>query len=450
MNPTIPHYMWEQMWEQRATMGDLSATGLKAKLSAISKENSEKPVRIGVGGGLHLLVKPNQKPGTGAWVLRVVIDGKRRDMGLGVYPSVGLADARLAALEARSTVAKGQDPISIRHVTKAEINKPKSMTFKAAAQACYESRVGTWRNSKHAAQWISTLEAYVFPKIGSKSVSDVTVGDVHSVLKPIWSTIPETATRVRGRIENVLSYATAIGFRPAGPNPASWRGNLSEILGAPSRLKAAVRRTKGRGENQPSLPFIELPIFMIELASKVGMSALALRFAILTAARPGEVRAMTWEEIDFESRVWVIPGAKMKGGKTHFVPLSNAALDILKEVLPLQHDRNDFVFPSRKKETALSDMSLSMLLRGMAYDGVENGMRPRWVDSEGHMVVPHGFRATFKAWSLANSWPDHLSEKALSHSDKDRVRAAYAREPLTEERRPMMQAWADWCCKKLI
>jgi integrase len=174
------------------------------------------------------------------------------------------------------------------------------------------------------------------------------------------------------------------------------------------------------------------------------MAALALRFAILVAARTGEVRAMTWNEVDLEAAVWIIPEAKMKAGKTHFVPLTAAAISVLEQVRPLQTGPRSLVFPSRKAGKPLSDMALSMLVRGMATDGVMEGERPRWSDPEGRAVVPHGFRACFKAWSLANGWPDHLSEKALAHSDKDKVRAAYAREPLTEERRPMMQAWADF------
>jgi integrase len=426
-------------------MGELSATGLKARLAAIIKDNFDKPVRIGAGGGLHLLVKPSQKPGTGAWVLRIVIDGKRRDMGLGTYPTIGLADARLAALAARSTVAKGQDPISIRQFAKAVEVKPKSMTFRAAAEACFASRVSTWKNPKHAAQWISTLEAHVFPKIGSRPVSDITVDDVHSVLKPIWSKIPETSTRIRGRIENVLSYAAASGFRPAGPNPAAWRGNLSELLGAPTKLKAAARRLNGRGENFSSLHYNEVPRFIEALETREGMAALALKFAILVAARTGEVRAMSWSELDLVSAVWVVPAAKMKAGKTHIVPLPLAALAIIEVLKPFQTDEKSIVFPSRRVERPLSDMALSMLVRGMCRDERSYNDRPTWTDHEGRPIVPHGFRASFKAWTLANGWPDHLSEKALAHSDRDKVRAAYARDPLVEERRPMMEAWAKWC-----
>jgi integrase len=430
-------------------LSELSAFGLKAKLSALSKSPPTKPVRIGAGGGLHLLIKPAQSPGTGAWVFRFVAGGKRRDMGLGTYPTVGLAAARLAAQEARSSAMLGLDPISSRAAARVAASQVVITTFEAAAEACYASRQGSWKNAKHGEQWIATLRTHVFPKIGTKPVASIATEDVVAVLKPIWSRIPETASRVRGRIENVLSYASASGIRPVGPNPAAWRGNLSELLGAPSRLKAAARRSRGKGENFPSLPHSDLPRFFVELEGRSGMAALALRFAILVAARTGEVRAMTWNEVDLKAAVWIIPEAKMKAGRTHFVPLTAAAISVLELVRPLQTGPRSLVFPSRKAGKPLSDMALSMLVRGMATDGVIEGERPRWSDPEGRAVVPHGFRACFKAWSLANGWPDHLSEKALAHSDKDKVRAAYAREPLTEERRPMMAAWACACLPKL-
>ena len=430
-------------------MTELSAFSLKAKLSALSKAPSAKPVRIGAGRGLHLLVKPGQKPGTGAWVFRFVVNGKRRDMGLGAYPAIGLADARLAAQEAWGAAAKGADPISSRLKARAQASRDAITTFQAVAEACYASRLGAWKNQKHGEQWIATLRVHVFPKIGKKPVASIGIDDVVAVLKPIWSRIPETASRVRGRIENVLSFAAASGMRPAGPNPAAWRGNLSELLGAPAKLKAAVRRSKGTGENFPSLPFAEVPRFMDALQEHEGMSALALRFTILVAARTGEVRGMTWAEIDLGAAVWTVPAAKMKAGKVHAVPLSEAAVAILQHIRPLMSGTNSLVFPSRKVGRPMSDMSMSMLVRGMCVDGLAKGERPRWSDPEGRAIVPHGFRASFKAWSLANGWPDHLSEKALAHTDMNKVRAAYAREQLVEERRTMMEAWANWCFNSL-
>ncbi|WPB86424.1 tyrosine-type recombinase/integrase [Sediminicoccus rosea] len=428
-------------------MADISAKALKARLSALAENPPGKVVRIMAGAGLHLLVKPTHEAGAGVWVLRVTVAGKRRDMSLGAFPLVGLADARMAAEDARRLATKGADPIAARAEKKAAAAPAVTTTFKAAAEALHRAKAPEWKNPKHGAQWLATLKAHVFPKIGARPVAKVDTDDVLRVLQPIWTKTPETASRVRGRIEAVLNYAAATGSRPRGPNPATWRGHLSEALGAPSRLKAVVRREKGKGENHPSLPWQEMPAFMEALEGRKGMAALALRFSILTGARTGEVRGMTWGEVNEADAVWIVPAARMKAGKVHFVPLSPAALAVLEEVKKLAEGRDSLVFPGQRSGKALSDMTLSMLVRGMATDGLAEGELPRWRDPEGRVVVPHGFRASFKAWSLAQGWGDHLSEKALAHTDKDKVRAAYAREPLTEERRPMMEAWAAWRAK---
>jgi integrase len=427
------------------SMADLSAMGLKAKLTSLAREERTGSVRIGVGSGLHLLVKPQQKPGTGAWVLRLTVGGKRSDMGLGSYPQIGLADARLAAADARGAAKKGSNPITERARARVVVTQNAVNSFRATANDLFLSKKAEWKNDKHGKQWMRTLEVHVFPKIGSKPVADIDTTDVLDVLQPIWSKIPETAARVRGRIEAVLNYASAIGTRPRVPNPAVWRGHLSEILGSSTKLKAAVRMAKGRPEHHPSLPFKQLPSFMDALSTKSGLGALALRVVILTAARSVEVRKMRWAEIDLEKAIWSIPPLHMKGGKPHFVPLSQEAIDTLEQVKALATGPNSLVFPGMKKETMLSDMTLSELVKGMSFDGLAEGEPPRWRDEEGNPVVPHGFRASFKAWSLANAFPDYLGEKALAHTDKDRVRAAYARDALIEERRPMMDAWADAC-----
>ena len=428
-------------------LADLSAKGLKARLTALAENPADKVAKIPAGTGLHLLVKPGQEAGTGAWVLRLTVAGKRRDMGLGPFPLIGLADARLAAEDARRLAYKGIDPIATRALAKAAAAPAATASFQSAAHALHQAKEAKWKSAKHGAQWMNTLEAHVFPKIGARPVALVNTDDVLRVLQPIWTKTPETASRIRGRIEAVLNYAAATGLRPRGLNPATWRGHLSEALGAPTRLKAVVRREKGKGENHPSLPWQDLPAFMTALEARKGMVALALRFSILTGARTGEVRGMTWAELDMPSKLWVVPGARMKAGRVHFVPLSSPALAILVKMKPLAAGRDSLVFPGQRKSNALSDMSLSMLVRGMSTDGLAEGELPRWRDPEGRMVVPHGFRASFKAWSLVHGWGDHLSEKALAHTDKDKVRAAYAREPLTEERRPMMEAWAEWCGK---
>jgi integrase len=421
-------------------------------LTALTVKNA-KPGSYVDGGGLMLVVGKT----SASWMLRYSFGGKRRDMGLGPArgpAALSLADARVKAAEAHGLIKGGLDPLAVREAKEAERKaaegaeaKAALNTFKAAAEALHRAKAPEWKNPKHGAQWLATLKAHVFPEIGERPVAKVDTDDVLRVLQPIWTKTPETASRVRGRIEAVLNYAAATGLRPRGPNPATWRGHLSEALGAPSRLKAVVRREKGKGENHPSLPWQDMPAFMAALESRKGMAALALRFSIFTGARTGEVRSMTWGEVDEAAALWVVPAARMKAGKVHFVPLSPAALAVLALVKPAEAARDQLVFPGVRKGNALSDMTLSMLVRGMATDGLAEGELPRWRDPEGRVVVPHGFRATFKAWSLAQGWADHLSEKALAHTDKDKVRAAYAREPLTEERRPMMAAWAAWCGK---
>lgn len=421
-------------------------------LTAVAVKNAG-PGSYTDGGGLMLVVGT----ASASWVLRYTFQGKRRDMGLGPArgPSAfSLAEARIIAGEARAKVKTGIDPLSAkeaetaaRKATEAATARAALDTFQAAAEALHQEKAGEWKNPKHGAQWLASLKAHVFPVIGATPVAKVDTDDVLAVLRPIWSKTPETASRVRGRIEAVLNYAAATGLRQRGPNPAIWRGHLSEVLGKPTKLKAAVRRESGRGENHPSLPWQDMPAFMAALATRKGLAALAVRFAILTGARSGEVRNMTWAEVDEAKALWTAPAIHMKGGVVHFVPLCDTALAVLAEVKPLAIGRSSLVFPGKREGRPLSDMSLSMLVRGMACDGLQPGELPRWRDAEGRVAVPHGFRASFKAWTLAQGWGDHLSEKALAHADKDKVRAAYAREPLTEERRPMMRAWADWCGK---
>ncbi len=429
-------------------MGKLTAAAVKA--AKYTGEPNGRPQGIDNGEGLDLQLAAGSST---SWLFRFTPHGKARGMGHGVYgqgrDDIGLSKARLLAAEARALLRDGRDPIKEREA-KAEAQRRAELaaaenTFKAAAEALIKSKAPGWKNEKHVAQWRSTLEVYTYPQIGKRPVAAVDTDDVRRVLEPIWEKVPETASRVRGRIEGVLNFAMATGLRLRGPNPAIWRGHLAEVLGKPTKLKAAARRRRGKGDHHPSLPWQEMPTFMKALATHQGMSAQALQFAILTAARTGEVRAMTWREVNETDALWVVPSARMKAGVTHFVPLSSAALAVLSQVKPLAAGRDSLVFPGRQKDRPLSDMTLSMRVRGMATDGQTEGELPRWRDPEGQIVVPHGFRATFKAWSLARSWADHLSEKALAHVDKDKVRAAYAREPLTEERRPMMEAWGRHC-----
>ena len=362
--------------------------------------------RHGDGRGLMLVVKPS---GARSWVLRYQLNGRRRDMGLGPYPEVTLAMARQKALEARRHLVDGTDPLTVRPVP--------ALTFEAAAIELIDSKRVGWRNAKHAAQWTSTLETYVFPSIGETAVGSIETPHVLDVLKPIWSKKPETASRVRQRIEAVLDYAAAKGIRD-GVNPARWRGHLQNLLPKPSAVRAV--------EHHPALDWRELPKFMHELAQRNGVSARALEFLILTAARSGEVRGMKWSEVEFEGRVWTVPTDRMKARKEHRVPLTSRASLILGE--PGAPDALVFPSPNDSRRT-LSDMTLTSVLRSMGRND----------------ITVHGFRSTFRDWAgETSSFPREVIEAALAHRLKDKAEAAYARGDLFAKRRELMRAWSDY------
>ncbi len=301
-----------------------------------------------------------------------------------------------------------------------------------------ESKRPGWRNPKHGAQWLATLEAYAFPVIGDAPVADVDTAAVLRVLRPIWERVPETASRVRQRIEAVLDAARVKGWR-TGENPARWKGHLAGELPQPRKVK--------RVEHRPALPWERMGEFMAALDGREGIAALALRFVILAAARTGEVRGMRWREVDLDTKVWTVPGDRMKAGKTHRVPLSPAALAVLETVRPMAKGAADLVFPSVRKNVPHSDMALSEVVRRMN-EGGEPGARPLWCDAEGRAVVPHGFRASFRMWA-GEARPEgrEVVEMALAHTIKDKAEAAYARSDLLEKRRPLMNAWAEQCAR---
>jgi len=424
-------------------MGKLTAVQVRALRHDASK--GKRPVRFGDGGGLYLQVAPG---GSKSWLFRYTLAGKSREMGLGPFgeppDGVPLAEARKRAAAARGLLAEGRDPIaeraSRREGERSRTAAEATRTFEAAARALVEAKRAGWRSAKHAAQWLASLEQHAFPIIGAKPVASIGTEDVLAVLRPIWERTPETASRLRQRIEAVLDDARVKGWRPEQlANPARWRGHLSAALPSPRRVRA-VRHFS-------SLPWQQMPAFMAALAKREGMAAKALRFAILTASRTGAVRLMRWREVDLEAAMWTAPGAHMKTKRPHRTPLSPAAMALLREVRPLMKSPTDLVFPGARAGRPLSDMALSMLVRGMACDGLAGHEPPRWRDIEGRAVVPHGFRATFKGWSLAAGFPDPLSELALAHVDKDKVRAAYAREDMAEQRRPMMDAWGEHCTR---
>lgn len=404
-------------------------------VESLTKSGQHRPGRHTDGDGLHLHVRAF---GDAGWVLRYRLHGRQRDLTLGGYPEVSLRDARAAAAEARTLLRQGVDPIRERQRRQDEAREAAShdRSFRAVAEALLDSRAAGWSNPKHAWQWRQSLVTHAYPVLGTMPVAEITTPDVLRVLKPIWTKTPETASRLRGRIEAVLDYARAHGWR-TGENAARWRGNLAELLPRPDRI-AKVR-------HHPALPWAQVPALMAALAQRQGMAALALRFAILTAARTGEVRGLRWRELDLAGRLWTVPAERMKMREPHRVPLSEVALAVLAEVRPLGMKPDALVFPGGRAGRPLSDMALAMLLRGMATDGLAPGEPPRWRDAEGRIVVPHGFRSSFRDW-CGETRPEgrEVAERALAHVVRG-VEGAYARSDLLERRRPLMEAWGAWC-----
>jgi integrase len=371
-----------------------------------------------VGGvaGLALQVTAS---GARSWVLRVQVGDKRRDMGLGGFPDVTLASARDAARVARAKVKEGIDPIAnaraVRSALKAD--QAAAKTFKFCALAYIDTHEAGWRNAKHAQQWRNTLETYAYPLIGDLLVRDIGLPQVLAVLEPIWTSKTETASRLRGRLESVLDWATTRGYR-TGLNPARWKGHLDTVLPAAGTVANAGHHS--------ALPVREIGAFMKTLRGQAGMSARALEFTILTAARSGEVRGACWAEIDVANAVWTVPGDRMKAGKEHRVPLSDAALAVLNS-LP-HEDRDALVFAS-PRGGMLSDMSLTAVLRRMKVG-----------------AVPHGFRSSFRDWCAERTnHPREVAEMALAHVIGDKVEAAYRRGDLFDKRRRLMDDWAAFC-----
>lgn len=391
----------------------------KAKeLTALEVKNLNEPGLHFVGGvaGLALQVLPS---GGRTWVLRVVIGKKRRDMGLGGYPDVPLAQAKDDARAARAKVRAGIDPIEEQRAARSALKASQMalLTFKQCAESYIDAHKAGWKNEKHQKQWSSTMEAYVYPKIGSVLARDVELPQVLAVLEPIWKTKTETASRVRGRVESVLDWAAARNYRQ-GLNPARWKGHLDKLLPKPSKV--------AKVEHHDALPVSEVGAFMVELRKHEGVGAKALEFAILTAARSGEVRGATWSEIDKDAKIWVIPGDRMKAGREHRVPLTEQAIRIL-DALPRVAGSN-YVFTA-PRGGQLSDMTLSAVIRRM-----------------GAPCVPHGFRSSFRDWaSERTNYPSDMAEMALAHTISDKVEAAYRRGDMFEKRRRMMADWAKFC-----
>ena len=393
----------------------------KAKeLSALEVKRIKKTGLHAVGGVAGLLLQVTAS-GARSWILRVMVGSKRRDIGLGGFPDVPLKLARDKAREAREQINNGFDPVAIRKAARYAliVAQAKDLRFDQAAKQCHAAKVVGVRSAKHTQDWINSLERYAFPKIGSILVADINLSHVKSVLEPIWTTRTETATRIRQRIETVLTWAKVSGHRK-GDNPAQWAGNLEEVFASPKDIKKV--------KHHAAVPWEDVSSFMKDLRKREGISARALEFLILTAARSGEVRLATWDEFDLEGKVWTIPEERMKAKKVHKVPISADVLKLLKVIPILENSPYVFTAP---RGGALSDMSISAVMRRMKVG-----------------AVPHGFRSSFKDWARSRTaYADEVSELALAHVNSDATRAAYARDELLPKRALLMRDWAKFCNK---
>lgn len=380
---------------------------VQSKLTDAACRSAKDAGRLSDGGGLYLLVKPT---GAKSWVFMWKQQGKRREMGLGAFPTVKLAKARALAAEHRAKVADGGDPIKERQ-------KEVEPTFGECADRFLEAMEVQWRNEKHRAQWRMTLTKYAAP-LREKRVSEIDTNDVLAVLTPIWTKIPETASRLRGRIERVLDYARARGWR-SGENPALWRGHLKSVLPAPTKLS--------RGHHA-AIPYVDLPAFMTRLRELNSVSAKALEFVILTAGRSGEVREALWDEFDLDAALWTIPGTRMKAGRVHRVPLVPRAVEILEYMSRIRV--SDYAFPGQKPERPLSLMAFEMQMRRLEADA----------------FTVHGFRSAFRDWAGDQTdFPREVAEAALAHTVGDATERAYRRSDALDKRRSLMEAWAGYC-----
>jgi integrase len=405
------------------------------KLTAVAVKNATRRGLYGDGGGLYLQVSP---AGTKSWLFIYKIGNKRRDMGLGPIYTVTLAEARQKALECRKLRLDGLDPLDARNAarqagqTQARLDTARSMTFQACAEAYIAANKATWRNPKHAAQWTATLKSYAYPTFGALPVQAVDTGLVLKAVEPIWTAKPETASRVRGRIESVLDWATTRHYRQ-GDNPARWKGHLQNVLPALSRAKRTARQKTGRQEHHAALPYAEIAAFMAELRKQEGVAARALEFTVLTAARTGEVIGARWDEINMDERLWTVPAERMKAEKEHRVPLSDAALTIIEAMA--ERREGAFVFPGGRSGRPLSNMSMLMMMRRMGR-----------LD-----LTTHGFRSSFRDWSAERTnFPTEVAEMALAHIVSDKVEAAYRRGTMFQKRRQLADSWAKFCASSSI
>jgi integrase len=388
-----------------------------AFIASATRARSPRPGMHNDGFGLYLCVADS---GSASWLFRYKLDKKPRQMGLGSLDEIALAEARELADDARRKVRAGIDPIEERRAAKrsASLNQAKVMTFKQCAESYMAAHRSGWSNATHAMQWPQSLETYAYPVFGELPIDAIDLGLVLKVLEPIWAIKPETASRVRGRIESILDWATVREHR-TGENPARWRGHLESLL--PKRTK--VRAVK----HHAAVPYLELPAFMAELRHVTGVSARALEFTILTFSRAGEAVGARWDEVNLAERLWIVPSSRMKARKEHRVPLSDAAMAIIEQMAEVRS--GDLVFTG---------------VRGGAID--ENNMRLIARRVANAPITTHGFRSTFRDWAAERSnFPHEVAEMALGHVVGDAVERAYRRGDLFEKRRQLAEAWARYC-----
>lgn len=417
---------------------------ITGKLSALKVAREKRPGLYGDGGGLYLQIGGS---GAKSWIFRFWIakrdaasgeclrdpsdgklKGRSREMGLGSFATVSLAEARDRALECRKLREKDIDPIEAREGARREaaLQRFKSLKFKDGAEAYMAAHRAAWKNDKHAGQWPATLKTYAYPILGDLPLQLIDTALVMKVIEPLWSQKPETASRLRGRIESVLDWATVRGYRE-GENPARWRGHLDQLL--PARAK--VRRVK----HHSALPYAELPAFLVKLREQQGVAARALEFTILTAARTGETIGAKLSELDKKARLWTVPAERMKAGKEHRVPLSDRALEILEEVGVDNGGKDGYVFRSPGLDEPLSNMAMLKVLQRMARSD----------------LTVHGFRSTFRDWaSERTNFPGEVVEMALAHTIDSKTEAAYRRGDLFEKRRRLMEVWAGFCSETAV
>ncbi|WP_304305383.1 site-specific integrase [Pseudacidovorax intermedius] len=377
---------------------------------AVAALKSDGRHAVGGASGLHLRIKGEHR----GWVLRITVGDVRRDIGLGAYPQVSLADAREQAREMQKQLRSGIAPVAPSRTQRSALTAVHAAekTFDWCAEQYINSKADEWKNPKHRQQWENTLKEYASPVMGRSLVREITLRHVMQCLEPIWKTKNETASRLRGRIEAVLDWATVREYR-TGENPARWKGHLDKLLPAPTKIQKV--------QHHKAVPIDDMPAFMASLRRRDGIAARALEFVVLTAARSGEVRGARWSEIDMASKLWVIPAERMKAKREHRVPLSEPAFRLLAEMPRIA----DLIFPGTKSKP-LSDMSLTAVMRRMQVD-----------------AVPHGFRSTFRDWAGDRTeFARDLIEFALAHAIADKTEEAYRRSDGMERRRALMQAWA--------